>query len=726
MNKLITKVTVLAAVAWSMVAQIGTAHAGYWYIEYHYNRSGGYTGLYGANYCNNPASGVMAFWDDMAPIGAEAVGCTYPFWVQNPPNTYQDASAHCSLTARSVCTWQPNGTLQSDPVPPFITLRHFGYSEVVGFPVDSASGSNPLAEGQPETLVLPFHGSTRWLREGSRLETKATNNQPEITFGAFTFTAQGTTGASSHQHVEAMSSYGAEVVGNATWAVDTGILNTLPIPVPPRLIAPQDQRAAPAAPTTVTVASGGQLTCTVEEGVDKDRWRMPDGSTGLQNDVVTYAWSATDANGASVGRFADAGRASTTWTAPAAQGTVTLQCAIDDQGANGADDPAVPPRSVAVEVRAVRSVVISSPTIEDSYRRTMDGTSPVNKYRNNQLPIPFSAPMIGEVGAGLLNERGGNGSMTVDSVAFWASVEQEWRGKAKLKANTPNFTQPQHYYWSVDGGTPFPGSFLSTPNTSPREGIAEIDEIIGLGGTAYALGVQQSNFTVEVTDSDAAVGQNTYTVNWHLPYEKLRDLPDGPRRKHLYWVSNNQLPDGGGVSATIDPQSFNYGAAIDDVLLVTSAVGLPTEQAADLFAAFKAVTNILQWGETTTQVSITDTTVLHNPYAFRATVRERPENIAGLDIPTRNDWLALMDGTPSDDLERFMSRYDCFAGRVRYHHQKRVLADKYDVHGFHSPNHTLVHDVKEYYAWETYYTLHETTPTPPTLGDSEIPSYGSA
>ena len=26
-----------------------------------------------------------------------------------------------------------------------------------------------------------------------------------------------------------------------------------------------------------------------------------------------------------------------------------------------------------------------------------------------------------------------------------------------------------------------------------------------------------------------------------------------------------------------------------------------------------------------------------------------------------------------------MSRYDCFAGRVRYHHQKRVLADKQAV-----------------------------------------------
>lgn len=380
-----------------------------------------------------------------------------------------------------------------------------------------------------------------------------------------------------------------------------------------------------------------------------------------------------------------------------------------------------------------RSVTLSSPDIEPSYRITFDTTFLDAKYRNGIKPVIIPLPLR-STPAGILNERNGDGSIVVDSVAAWDDVAKAWYGfpwgaTGQMQINASNFQNPS-YRWECDGD--LRGSAAEAINSGqPQINLGPwINELqlgapngIFLGGNGSGVGmVGSTKFTGFATDTDGAVGENTYIINWHLPYEKVKDLPNGTQRKDLYWVSTEALPDGGGVNTIEVPEKpFDYMAAIDDVLVVTEAAGLPTKKASELLAVFKALTNISNWGETAPAITITDTTVIHNGDAFRSTVRERPENIEGMSVEVRNQWIALMDGPTQSDLGMFMDDYDCFVGRVRYHHLKRVLTDAYDIHGFHSPNRILSHDVTEKYAWETWYQLSLTTPVPPALGDREVP-----
>jgi len=155
-----------------------------------------------------------------------------------------------------------------------------------------------------------------------------------------------------------------------------------------------------------------------------------------------------------------------------------------------------------------RSLTISSSTIEPSY------------YKHYESPYWVPEPHV----------RQDDGSMTVDSVMKWFAPDESgtagaWWGGGIFTADAANFTSPT-YEWSVEGGVPSSlaaaainagTSSVTLPNdayTGPT--IRGIE----LGGTAKGNGfIDQSVFKVKVTDSDGAVGENTYTVNWHTPYE---------------------------------------------------------------------------------------------------------------------------------------------------------------------------------------------------------------
>src|SRR5690606_34266077 len=101
------------------------------------------------------------------------------------------------------------------------------------------------------------------------------------------------------------------------------------------MMLPQDQSVDPAEPTTVVVGAGSKGRCELLEATDRDTWTYGSQS-GQEDDSVTYKWTAseggfyTDAN-----PNGDATQATTRiayWKAPAATGTYTLQCVVDDQG----------------------------------------------------------------------------------------------------------------------------------------------------------------------------------------------------------------------------------------------------------------------------------------------------------------------------------------------------------------------------------------------------------
>ena len=413
------------------------------------------------------------------------------------------------------------------------------------------------------------------------------------------------------------------------------------------------------------------------------------------------------------------GQNTVTWTAPhlktlvrVKQGTMTQQ--------------SYSPNALAVLSFAAdnddRSVTINSANIDPSYSRSMDTSHPLAKYRNQAPPQPFQAPLIGEVAAGLLNERNPNGSMTADSVAVWDGPSDQWMAQGIYQANTINFSGGSRS-WSLSGGDATGtaqdelASSQTTINLTPYSGLYYDLNGVMLGGNAGGIGMMgQTTITLSATDTDGAQGENTYLVNWHLPYEKLRDLPNGSKTKEIYWVSKHYMNGNTQFQLeTCEAKSFDALAAIDDVLVLGGALGAPTEPISELVSVYRALTNISEWVHDEPEFEVTSTTALNGTDAFSAALRHWPENIQGMNVDLRN---SLMQSQNYDSF----SDYDVYVGRVRYHHEESVLADKYDIHGFDSSNHVFRHDVTERAEFQNYYRLRGPAPTnPPTPGDAEVP-----
>jgi hypothetical protein len=366
--------------------------------------------------------------------------------------------------------------------------------------------------------------------------------------------------------------------------------------------------------------------------------------------------------------------------------------------------------------RDSRRVWISS-DIEDSYRRTEDTTQPTGKYRFNHPP-PGTCSLVAVTGAGLLNERNPDGSITVDSVALWDSGADQWMAQGIFTGNQVGFTDPD-FDWT------FPEGLVGTPNDAvvsgdesininPYTGMYFDSNGLMLGGLRNGSGMSSSNtIYLKVTDlADNTTARNSYTVNWHLPYEKLGDLDDGPAKENRFHALG-QIPNGQGISAVVVPaHPIDYAAAIDGVLVIASAAGLPTDEAEQLLGIFQAVMNLSEFGETAEEVHITDNQLFAGNDAWSETVANSPDHIAGMNQTFRNQIL-------SDHAYDEWHAYDCYAFRVRRHHTENTLADKYDKHGFHSPDHTLSFDKTDHIGFEYYYVLHNATA--PDTGDFTTP-----
>ena len=336
-----------------------------------------------------------------------------------------------------------------------------------------------------------------------------------------------------------------------------------------------------------------------------------------------------------------------------------------------------------------RSVSISSSTIEPSYYK---GSLPAYPYLHTPDAI---------------------GAKFTDSVVHLD--DGRWRTPAThFNANLGGVWNAPYFDWS------------STGDNGPAIGFnlsALYQEHSSSAFTAFDLGSDERNFPesssikVKVTDADGTVGENTFNVKWHLQYEKTRNLPDGPKHKEIYWVSQEASQSGDGQNVqVVPPRTLNVNATINGVLVFIGDSGTPG--ASELAKIFQIITGVSEFLSTEEEVTLETYALGNNPDKFAAVIRENPENISDMTADTTT-WRNL------SEIERrnTLSLYNCYFARVRIHHEESVLADKYDEHGYAGWDNVLRHDVTDKSEFQTFYRNKTTAPAPPTLGsDTEIPT----
>ena len=354
-----------------------------------------------------------------------------------------------------------------------------------------------------------------------------------------------------------------------------------------------------------------------------------------------------------------------------------------------------------------RSVTVSSSMIEASY------------YNSAALP-PSDTPEGPETAGGpvpgvkTLHVPNADGSKDTDSVVRWRTGAWQVLGVGFI-ANTPGSWNNPTFAWSVTGdGTP--GFGYAIPEQQPYSSL-----VLGLNmGNAPQGFPKSSNVQVTVRDSgnDSATGTNTFNVKWHLPYEKTFDLPKGASYRDVYWVSDSYITQGA-IVAEVPAQNFDYGAAIDNVLVLAGVVGVPgVAETTEAVEVFKALSTLSQLGETQATYEVQATDVHDSHEEFGNTVRQHPDNIEGMTVAKRDQLQPLS----SDDLRYEHDNYNTYVGRVRNHHKESFLADKYDEHGYVDSNHVFSHDVTEGQPeFENLYRLKNSTSPRPPIGDRIIP-----
>ena len=347
-----------------------------------------------------------------------------------------------------------------------------------------------------------------------------------------------------------------------------------------------------------------------------------------------------------------------------------------------------------------RAVTISSSTIEPSYYKT---TAPPPGTNPNSLG-PFPERQELHVPTVL-------GAKNTDSVArlndgLWRAAPVHFSADNVGNWNRPSFD------WSITGE-----NVPSTGYVDPRqEHSSSLTYGFNFGPDGNSF-PKSSTVKATVTDADGIVGENTFDIKWHLEYEKTADLPDGDKRKDVYWMSPDHIPPQQGTSvATVPARSFDYGAAIDGVFVLADLAHVPG--ASELEKVFSVVTSISSWGETQEENHITDSQILNTGKQFKQALRDYPDNIEGMTVALRQQYLALSDS----DADALLNDYVCFVGRVRVHRQKNYLADKYDSHGYVDANHHFYYDSSVLNGTENqlFYRIGAESPAPGT-GDREIP-----
>ncbi len=172
-----------------------------------------------------------------------------------------------------------------------------------------------------------------------------------------------------------------------------------------------------------------------------------------------------------------------------------------------------------------RGVKIVSPSIENpfSYYKAYASGLPVQEIHQRD-----------EVDAMVVSKAATKRIITLADL----SKKVRWYGGAELEALTSGFTTPT-YSWDLD----------------QNKDIASGDELTVVDYTHYnpfgpwTLVLSEdtlppgtkTDFKVRVTDADGAVGSNTYTIQWHKPFENYIDDPndsDFPREGYNLWPSD--------------------------------------------------------------------------------------------------------------------------------------------------------------------------------------------
>ena len=333
-------------------------------------------------------------------------------------------------------------------------------------------------------------------------------------------------------------------------------------------------------------------------------------------------------------------------------------------------------------------VSISSPTIEPSF------------YKGAIPAIP------------MLHNADGNGAKNADSVVHLS--DGLWQtGAVHFNANLAGKWINPSFDWSSSGDNgPAIGfnlvDFSQNHSSSVTTGFNFGSDCSGFP--------QSSSINVIATDTDGSVADNSFNVKWHLQYEKQTDLPKGALYRDVYWMASEPIRPGIGIAAGIIPaRTFDINASINGIFDLGGTFGVP--RASELGAIFKFVTGISEWTSTEEEINVASYNISNDYPRFRDAVQTTPENFPGMPLDT-TPWTTYTDTQISNKL----ATYDCFVGRVRIHHEESHLADKYNEHGYSSPNNLFRHDVTDRKEFQTFYQPRATAPIPPSLGDAVVPT----
>ncbi len=148
-------------------------------------------------------------------------------------------------------------------------------------------------------------------------------------------------------------------------------------------------------------------------------------------------------------------------------------------------------------------------------------------------------------------------------------------------------------------------------------------------------------------------------------------------------------------------------AAINGVLLLGDLTGVPGT----------SETGISEFTRTEDEITVTGEAKTNNYVKFRDVVRRTPENISDMTVDT-TAWRNYSEIQIANKL----ATYNCYIGRVRFHHEESTLGDKYDEHGFVNALSVISHDVTDDTVFQTFYQSITSAPAPPQLGDAKIPT----
>ena len=297
-------------------------------------------------------------------------------------------------------------------------------------------------------------------------------------------------------------------------------------------------------------------------------------------------------------------------------------------------------------------------------------------FRKENLIGP---PVSGSTPQPLENKRKDDGSMVVDSAVYWNQVQHSWMGSFGCSAHLPGFTLPT-YEWSFDGNIALG---YSQPSVYSNMSFTTA---VKFG----ANGPSTTTVTLKATDSDGVKGSNTYAVRWHLPYEKTGNLPDktNPKTKIRMLVGPVE-PAGISILVVTQPETFDFGAAIDGVAVVVGVAG-QVEVAAGI-EIFKAVTGLVKL--THDQPGEESPGWRNDGTQWHYTAGTYPGNIANATSAVLQDPFGYED-------------YDMQIWQVKHSTHKSWVCDKYSVSGFESSGHIFSANSIDGIDKQAYYVTH--------------------